>query len=317
MSEKKQLIYFFSLGQGSKLKKYINHLIGLLQLILYILFNVGEKDIVIVYHSLSYLNTFKLLTKFKRFKYILEVEELYSYIDASNKKLSKNEMEIIDSAQGYIFSNYILNQKINIKEKPFIIINGIYKINDFKYVREKYERKKLVYAGTLEVQKGVDNVLELAKYLNENNEIHIIGFGSEMDISRINKKIKMNNCQNNCKIYFDGLLKGEKYNSYLQKMDIGICIQNPYDEFNKFEFPSKIFSYLSNGLHVVSNNLIQVRESEISKYINIIDSYNISEIAEYIERIELNNCYTSKEILKELDINFKKNLKKLFKEMEK
>jgi len=104
---------------------YINVLIhafdvlwGYLQLIAYILFNVKNEDTVIVYHSLGYRNVFSLIRKFKKFRYVLEVEELFQYIDASKSSFKKNEDIVFKVPDGFMFSNEILAQRVNKGQKP-------------------------------------------------------------------------------------------------------------------------------------------------------------------------------------------------------
>lgn len=306
------LNYFSSLPNYNCYIHLLDIFWGYMQLIFYVLTKVKSKDIVVVYHSLGYRNIFKYLHKIKRFIYILEVEELYNYIEANKNPFKKKEKIIFREPDAFLFSNKILADEVNLLNKPQVIINGVYKLEkSFESKNTDAKIRKVVYAGSLEKQKGVDFVIKTAEHLPSNYEIHILGFGSKGDIERITELIKKVNKEGHSRVIFDGVLKGIEYIEFLQSCDIGVCIQDEKDEFNKYEFPSKIFSYLSNGLMVVTNDLVQVRESEVGQYLCISKNTKPVCIARSIMKCKENNC-NSKTVLEHLDSKFEKDIKELF-----
>ena len=48
---------------------------------------------------------------------------------------------------------------------------------------------------------------------------------------------------------------------FIQKCQIGLCTQNIDAAFNTTSFPSKILSYMSNGLEVVGVNIAAIKNS--------------------------------------------------------
>ncbi|WP_276880747.1 glycosyltransferase [Anaerococcus tetradius] len=311
-SDNKKIIMFASLPKLNIFLHIINVLFGYLQLSWYLVKNVNYNDTVIVYHSLGYRNLIKNIKIIKRFRYILEVEELYKHINDNKSSFKNKEHKVFKYPDAYIFSNSELDNVVNKYHKPSVVVNGVYRVNTTKLKKLNNKSIRIVYAGSLEKQKGVDYVIKSCKYLNENYDMRIIGFGSESDIGRVKSLISEVKNSSKCKIQYDGLFKGEDYISYLQKFDIGICIQDPNDEFNKYEFPSKILSYMSNGLSVVVNKLEQVENSDLYAYLTIsegIDAYKISEAIKRVDMIENSNV----DILKGLDEQFKLKLYKLIK----
>ena len=296
------LLYFSSLPRRGIILHAIDVLWGYIQLVLYVLYNIKKTDSVIVYHSLGYRGIWGLLRKLKKFNYILEVEELFQAFDATKSSYKKKERKVFKHPDAFMFSSELLAEDINIDNKPSVIINGIYKKEAYL---EKIERNiiKVVYAGSLEKQKGVDYIIPVAEFLPKEYEIHIIGFGSSDDIKRIEGIIKTTKGN----VSYDGVFKGMAYIDYLQKCDIGVCIQDENDVFNRYEYPSKIFSYISNGLQVIANDLIQLRKSKVFPYLHIVYSKKPQDIARRIKSC-MENKIDSEDVLKMLDRNFKEEI---------
>jgi hypothetical protein len=120
-------------------------------------------------------------------------------------------------------------------------------------------------------------------------------------ISDISKKTKAT-------ITYDGLLRGENYTDFLQKCDIGLSTQIPDQIYNESSFPSKVLSYMANGLMVVSVRIKVIEISAINSevyYYEGRDPRSISDAIQKITSVNLHDCTT---ILRKLDYQFKCNL---------
>lgn len=306
---KTSLLYFSSLPKGNIVLHAIDVLWGYLQLIVYVFTHVKKKDTVLVYHSMGYRGVWGLLRRIKRFNYILEVEELFQTFEANTSGYKQHERKVFKYPDAYLFSNSILADEVNTNHKPAAVINGIYKSNkrgQDSQTNRKKKKIRVVYAGSLEKQKGVDYVIQAASHLPAEYEIRIVGFGTNKDVERINKLIE-SSCGN---VKYDGVFKGEEYIDYIQSCNIGVCVQDENDEFNKYEYPSKIFSYLSNGLQVVANDLIQLRRSEVFPYLHIANSKESQDIAEAIVSCGVKRN-KPEDILDELNDSFRRNINEL------
>lgn len=238
ISDKKKVMMFSSISNINKLIHAIDVVWGYLQLSGYLIKNLRKDDTVIVYHSLGYRRLFNVISKIRKFNYILEVEELFQYIDSANA-FKKKESTVFSSPNAFIFSNAIIEQAVNKENKPYVVVNGIYKNEKIITQKPNINKIRVLYAGNLDRQKGVDYVIQTAKYLSDSFELKIIGFGSDADIDRVNNLILESNNNSKCKVYFDGVFKGDEYISIVQQCDIGVCIQEPNDKFNLYEFPQK------------------------------------------------------------------------------
>lgn len=260
---KSKLILFPTLKYGNGIQRKIQRFFIKLHFIKYILQNTNKNTKIIVYHSLGYMNIIKWLKKIKQFKLILEVEEIYADV-LEDKKLREKETSFTQIADGYIFPTELLNKEINKENKPYCIIYGTYKVEEER--KEKFNDNKIhiVYAGTFDPRKGgAIAAITTAEYLDERYFLHILGFGTELEIEEIKKQIKKISSKTKCRVMYEGLKSGEDYIEFIQKCDIGLSTQNPNTKFNSTSYPSKILSYMANGLRVVSIKIPVVEYSKI------------------------------------------------------
>ena len=279
------------------------------------LLKLNKNDKVIVYHSLNYMPIIKLAHRIKKFHLILEIEEIYADV-INNIKIREKELNFFSEGDSYIFPTKILNNLINYNNKPAIIIHGTYKIESEKTVISEKKQQHgtqniihCVYAGTLDPRKGgAAAAAAAAKFLPENYCIHIIGFGSNEDIRVINNLINDININSKCKVIYDGIKKGEDYIQYLQNCDIGLSTQDPNAAFNSTSFPSKILSYMANGLRVVSIRIPAIETSEIGDMMYYYDTQTPQDIAKAILSVNINDDYNSRNKIIKLYKNFTKKL---------
>lgn len=281
-------------------------------IILFFLFNIKEDDKVIVYHSLGYYKLIAILKKIIGFKMILEVEEIYSDV-TGNERTRAKELAFFKLADAYIFPTELLDQSVNTEHKPSTIVYGTYKVEkDRKHKFHEEDGKiHLVYAGTFDPRKGGVSAAAAGEYLDKKFHIHILGFGSEEEKKVIKKQIEEVNSKNGAIVTMDGLLSGEEYIKFLQSCDVGFSTQNPDADFNDTSFPSKVLSYLSNGLRVVSVRIKSLEESKVGDLLYFYDGNDPKKIAETIKSINFDEAYDSRELISELDNEFTDNLKKI------
>lgn len=303
-----KFIKFNSFGGNNKILRFLRRKYAALQLTKYLLKNTLNNETIIVYHSNFLYKILKKLKKRKKINILLEVEEVYGDI-IRNKESIKYELKIFDLANNFIFVTNQLEKKINKLNKKYCIAHGTYKVED--KIIDKYSDGKIhiVYSGIIDKYKGAFLSCEIAKYLDENYVIHIIGYGKEKDIFELETKIKNNNSVNECKINYDGLKNGIDYVKYIQMCDIGLSPQDSSANYNETSFPSKILAYLSNGLRVVSIDIPAIKKSSVGNLLYLFKKNNANEIAQLIKNIDLKENYDSRKVIKKLDEEFKEELK--------
>lgn len=271
---------------------------------------LSNNSNIIIYHSLLLLRIYKLLNKYKR-KYTIEVEEIYS--DVINKKnFRKKEIDYLNKGNKYIFPTKLLNDELNVNHKPYVIVHGTYKLEKrIKKIGFGDNKIHCVYAGTFDPRKGGLTAAAAAEYLPENYHIHVIGFGSPQNVKRMENEIEKIKKISKAEVSYDGLLTGDDYLNFIQSCNIGLSTQDPNAAFNSTSFPSKILSYMANGLRVVSIKIPAIESSKIGNYLYYYDKQEPKEIAKAIMNINMDDNYDSQQIIKKLDIDFKKELEEM------
>lgn len=265
---------------------------------------------ILIYHSTELYPIYHLLNKMGK-EFILEVEEIYADFTGGNREL---ELQEISRASSYVIPTQLLVPKVT-GGKPWVLYHGsCFEERDFgRNFRDG--RIHIVYAGTLDYRKVGELVaIDVAKYLDNRYYIHILGIGSEEEVEHIKKRIdSMNNLK--CKISYDGVLYGEEYLSFLQSCDIGLYTQDSPDVVTSF--PSKLMSYLTNGLRIVANKTPVLECSEIKDLICFSEYNEPESVAEAIRRVDFSISYDSRRELQRIHQRLKADLKILLESIEK
>lgn len=319
ISDKTVLKLFPCLGTGILPKRLLGRFLIRAQIFLDLLTNTRKGENVLVYHSLGYAGTVALARKIKKFRLILEVEEIYADVNGREEDRRK-EYGIFSAADAYLFPTELLNQKINTRNKPYVLIHGTYqeepdrKCNLFGdgLQSEKQQKIHCVYAGTFDPRKGgAVAAAAAAEFLPENYHIHILGFGNDAEKKRMQDLIAELASKCACGISYDGLLSGEDYIRFIQSCHIGLSTQNPDAAFNATSFPSKILSYMANGLQVVSIRIPAIEGSAIGEYMHYYDVQSPEEIAKAIMKVDMTDPHDGRKIISELDREFRRNMREL------
>ena len=313
ISDRVSLRLFPSLGRKNRMIGKIGTQLTKFSFLLYLATHIQKGETVIAYHSLAYCKALYYLKKVKSFRLILEVEELYGDV-TGNERDKNRELRLAKQADGYIFPTHLLSQLINTGKKPEVIIHGTYqeesdrKCNVFRdnLQTEKNDIIHIVYAGTLDPRKGgAVAAAAAAEFLPDNYFIHILGFGSDREIQNMKDQIADIASRSKAKVSYDGLLSGEDYIRFIQSCDIGLSTQNPDAAFNATSFPSKILSYMANGLRVVSIRIPAIEQSDVSDLLFYYDRQTPKEIAKAIRSVSMESEYDSRTHIQELDKKFR------------
>ena len=310
ISDNVKLRLFDSPPSGDVIKRYISRTNMRKRIKKYLSENVGSDDILMVYHSLYYMDIVSYIKKNNNPRLILEANEIYSDVLGTPEKRDR-EIEYFSQADAFVLSTELLNEKINKEGKPYVINYGTFEIaKDFS--KEKIfndDRIHIVYAGVLEPKKGSVLAIESARYLDEHYHIHIIGFGTEKDTQLVNDTIDKISAETTCGISFDGKFSGDDYLRFLQSCQIGLSPQSADADFNETSFPSKILSYLSNGLRVVSIRIKSIEQSKVSDLVYFFNESKPEDLADAIKSVDLSDKIDIRRAVMSLDEEFRTGLK--------
>lgn len=276
-----------------------------------------EKFIIMDAAYVTVLPFVILATKIKKCKTISIFCDIYEYMgnvkDSREKSsfvhvlIAKFMKKMYLEIDGYVFLTEAMNSIVNIKNHPYIIIEGLvdYKMdivdNDFN---KKNKKDIIMYAGALRKKYGLDSLVEgFHEYDNDNAELWIYGAGDYVgDIDKmalIDKRIK----------YF-----GVVANSEIIKREIeATLLVNPRDadqEFTKYSFPSKNMEYMVSGTPILTTKLPGMPK-EYYKYVYIIDKKGKDGIKEALEitfQNSKNKLHNKGLLAKEFVLNKKNNI---------
>lgn len=315
LTDKTTLKLFSSLPRLNRIVSVIDRVILKTKLFLYMIKNTNKDSTVMVYHSLGYMSLVKRLKKLKGFKLIIEAEEIYGDV-IGDEKTSQKEYDFFKIADGFIFPTELLSEKVNTEKKPEVIIYGTYHIE--KEMPKIFSDGKIhcVYAGTLDPRKGGAAAVEAALFLNGDYHIHILGFGNEKEKAEMLNIIDDISKKTEAKITYDGLLSGDEFTSFIQSCDIGFSTQSPDAAFNSTSFPSKILTYMVNGLRVVSIRIPAIEKSAVGKFMYYYDEQTPENIAKAIKSIDFSEEYDSRKTIGVLDKAFICDLQTMLKGVE-
>lgn len=120
--------------------------------------------------------------------------------------------------------------------------------------------------------------------------------------------------------HFKGEKAVENILAFLQGCDIALST-HAYDASNiqsaNHTFPSKVITYLSNGLYVVAQRLECLEKSQIGDLLYYYDKPKPHAIAEAVKKVDIHDDYDSREVIKELDNKFQADISNLLKVVEK
>ena len=205
-------------------------------------------------------------------------------------------------------STELLKDKVNPDNKPFTVNYGVF--SPEKRLEPLFNDGKIhcVYAGTLDPRKGGAAAAASALFLNGNYHIHILGFGNEKEKKEMLDIIDDISKKTEARITYDGLLSGDEFTSFIQSCDIGFSTQNPDAAFNSTSFPSKILTYMVNGLRVVSIRIPAIEKSAVGKFMYYYDEQTPENIANAVKSIDLADGYDSRKELERIDREFVENI---------
>lgn len=322
--EYQNMIYLPCLNFSEKNKySFVSIIYTIIVLIIFIFRNVDKNDTIVLYHHPWILPVFMLTKSFKKYRLVLEIEEL-CFTDSSKSRIKSMiyrhfEKRIIQLSDHYIVVNdilkrYLKDNFIKYKSKQVIVCYGNYNLaNLYKNLlncnKPRGENTAILYSGSIDKVRGVYDAIAAFECLEDiGYTLYISGYGRENEIQELKKRI-LDIDKGKNKINFLGELSENEYLKLLSTVDICLNCQKDDDEFSHYSFPSKIINYLSFGKYVISSSMESVKHSKIEPYINFYKTNDTSSLVDLIHR------FNRKEIDIAKNIDIAKFIRQLDKEM--
>lgn len=260
---------------GTFLKEYISvinikgikHILLFMKSFLKVIISKREK--IILYDPLVMPASFGavLAAKIKGYKAVGIITDLPVHMHKKTTGIKSGiNNKLVDMADAYILLTKEMNDVINKKKKPSIVLEGHvdYEMHKRYHLPFDANKKKVIYAGGLQKKYGIEKLVNA--FLNchkENEELHIYGdgeFAKELTII----------CKNNHCVKYHG----SRPNSEVVEAELhAMLLVNPRsgeNDFTKYSFPSKNLEYMASGTPVLMAKLPGIPD-EYDSYVYYFD----------------------------------------------
>ena len=251
----------------------------LLKIISWGLLNSRKEKIIVI----DILNTnislstaiYSRLLKIKLITIVTDLPEMIyihkSRLSIKDKLIISISKYIMRKVDGFVFLTLAMNERVNYKNKPFMIMEGladfnITETNDYSRAESKY--KILLYSGGLYEKDGIKALIEAFSGLSgKDYRLQIYGTGELTD------KIK-EYTQKDPRITYFGYVDNSIIVNAQKKATILTNPRFSHEEYTKYSFPSKNIEYMASGTPLLTTKLPSI-PVEYYDYIFLIENESI------------------------------------------
>jgi len=296
----------------SKLCFILNNII----ILAYLISNTKKEDTVLVYHSLYHRLWLNLYRRFSSRDIVLQIEDVFSELADGERGFQRTEWNLLRSMKKCICVNDIVFKSLqSVPEK--IVSYGSYLLPP-RYEVPAHEGIRLVYAGVIERErKAAFLAVEAMRHLTDGYELCILGFGKDADLAALQRLIADVNQQLGREaVTFHGRLSGQQYWQFLQGCDIALSTHAYTAESissANHTFPSKVLTYLANGLPVVAQKLDVLEQSSVCDFFSFYETANPEEIAKAVLSVRRTGADAPRKMIEDLNRDFEQKMEELLK----
>jgi len=204
---------------------------------------------------------------------ILSVKKIVTFTDLSvftyssekinrmkmyKKILMKPYVSLVNKLQrsydAYILFSKQMNQIVNLHNKPYLVVEGIYNSEQLNLDDVDIKVNAIAHAGTLNKEVGIEKILDVFDLIDDQDlELWLIGKGD------ITEEI-MKRSKSDKRIKYLGFMPRSEVFDKLKKVKLLVNMRNPDDVYTKYSFPSKMFEYMASGTPVLTTKLDGIPE---------------------------------------------------------
>ncbi len=205
--------------------------------------------------------------------------------DQFKASTAKKYNALLEKADGYIFLTEQMNERVNQKGKPYIVLEGHADttLPEVKAER-KYEaqsgKKVIVYAGSIQRLYGIQNLVEgFLKANIQNTELQIFGDGDyREELERV--------AATHPTVKYMGVRPNSEVVETEQRAALLVNPRPAAPEYTKYSFPSKNMEYMASGTPILTTKLPGMPK-EYYPYIYTIEEDTVEGVAEAIKKVFL------------------------------
>lgn len=211
--------------------------------------------------------------------YLYKMHETKGIKTLLNEYYSRKMVKLQTGFDLYILLTKHMASKMNIVEKPSILVEGFAdgSIFDITDEVEKNSRKTVMYAGALSKSFNIDSLLDGFMQVEGDYELWLFGFGDMIDyIKECERKDK--------RIHYFGKVDRKDLLEHQKAAHLLISVKSPEEDHANYAFPSKILEYMTSGTAVASTMVGGIPD-EYFEYIYPVSGHDAGAISEAITDI--------------------------------
>lgn len=176
---------------------------------------------------------------------------------------SKVNKSYLSKFTHYVFLTEQMNEVVNTKHKPYIVMEGLVDRN-IEVLKSDKRTKAVLYAGGLKERYGIKMLVEGFMKANvEGWELWLYGSGPFVPFLQEYEKEYPN-------IHYYGIKPNEEIVEAEQRASVLVNPRPTHEEFAKYSFPSKNMEYMVSGTPVLTTRLPGM-PSEYYSYVYMFD----------------------------------------------
>lgn len=250
----------------------------------------GEKVIFLYnFGALSFIGNVK--KKYPDIKVVLLVTDLIEYqstgltpLKRINEYVEKiigggtdiyHELKYVD---GFILLAPMMAERLNVGNRPWIQVEGIYNNDNNLPHTEKNPKKVLLYTGNLGKRYGICDLLEaFTRIKGCDYELQICGGGDGLDVIK-------EYATKDTRIKYLGIIPRSEAQKLQQTATILVNPRNSSDTYTMYSFPSKTMEYLASGTPVLMSHLKSIPK-EYDEHIFYVEDESVDGWSKKIQEV--------------------------------
>lgn len=253
---------------------------------------VGEKNVFLITYDLHYgisLAVDRVLKRYPEIKSCLVMPDMPTAVLESSsggnvrlkdRVIAQLKAKSISVYKSYVFITEQMSDLVNVKDKPYVVVEGIYDHQLPELETCHQEKKVVLYTGQLNPVYGLNNLIEAFLHIiseHDNYELWFCGAGPmTQKIQEIEKR--------HPQIKYLGYCNNEEIRSYQEQSTVLINPRQNTGEYTKYSFPSKTMDYLASGRPMIGYQLDGIPE-EYDPYICYVEDNSVQTLEETILRV--------------------------------
>jgi glycosyltransferase involved in cell wall biosynthesis len=182
---------------------------------------------------------------------------------------------------GYVLMTEKMNEVVNPRNKPFLVIEGIVDVNMSKMnnsLEKKDMNRVVIYAGGIFEKYGIKKLIEAFSLLPESDlRLHIYGTGEmEQDMHIYTS--------NDSRVIYKGLVLNKEIINAELKATLLVNPRSSSEVFASYSFPSKNMEYMVSGTPVLTT-VLPAMPVEYHEFVHLIKDESIEGIANVLHKV--------------------------------